>query len=588
MQRAELPEWDLRDLYPDRQSAEFNAAIERSTAAASAFASAWRGKVKGLSGAKLATAIAEYEEIEDQLGRITSYAELLYAADMTDAENGQFYQTIHERVTEISSRLLFFALEINRLDDGALERKLRSSALRHYAPWLRDVRVFRPYQLSEEIEQLFLEKSVAGRAAWVRLFDDTLANFRFHAGGEDRNLEGTLHLLSHRDPATRKEAANKLAATFAENARLFARITNTLIKDKEIEDKWRKLPSPMMARHLANHVEPEMVEALVGAVKNAYPTLAHRYYRLKARWLGVDKLNYWDRNAPLLGAPERDIPWNEGKVVVLNAYRHFSPKLAEIGSRFFERPWIDAALRPGKAPGAFAHPTVPSAHPYLLLNYQGKARDVMTLAHELGHGIHQYLAAPQGALMADTPLTLAETASVFGEQLTFQALLAAEPDAAKRHFMLASKVEDMLNTVVRQIAFHEFERRLHEERRGGELSTERIAEIWLDVQQESLGPAFRLDPEYRYYWVYISHFIHSPFYVYAYAFGECLVNALYAAYQAAPDGFAEKYLTLLKAGGTLHHRELLAPFGLDASDPKFWSKGLSVIGAMIDQLERDA
>ncbi len=588
MQLGELPEWNLRDLYPDRQSAEFNSAIERAAAAASAFATAWRGKIKGVSGTKLATAIAEYEEIEDQLGRITSYAELLYAADMTDAENGRFYQTIHERVTEISSQLLFLALEINRLDDAAIERKLRSPALRHYAPWLRDVRVFRPYQLSEEIEQLFHEKSVAGRAAWVRLFDDTLANFRFRVGDEDRNLEGTLHLLSDKTPTKRKEAANRLAATFGENARLFARITNTLIKDKEIEDKWRKLPSPMMARHLANHVEPEMVDALVGAVKNAYPTLAHRYYRLKARWLGVDKLNYWDRNAPLLGAPEQDIPWNEGKVIVLDAYRRFSPKLAEIGSRFFERGWIDAALRPGKAPGAFAHPTVPSAHPYLFLNYQGKARDVMTLAHELGHGIHQCLAAPQGALMADTPLTLAETASVFGEQLTFQALVAAESDAAKRRFMLASKVEDMLNTVVRQIAFHEFERRLHEERRSGELSPERIAETWLDVQQESLGPAFRLDPEYRYYWVYISHFIHSPFYVYAYAFGECLVNALYAAYQAAPDGFAEKYLTLLKAGGTLHHRELLAPFGLDASDPNFWSKGLSVISAMIDELERDA
>ena len=588
MQLRDLPEWDLGDLYADRRSAEFSAALERVATAAAAFAAAWRGKIKGVSGAKLATAIAEYEDIEDALGRITSYAELLYAADMTDVENGQFYQTVHERVTEITSRLLFLTIEINRLDDVALERKLRSPALRHYAPWLRDVRVFRPYQLSEEIEQLFHEKSVAGRAAWVRLFDDTLANFRFRVGGEERNLEGTLHLLSDKDSATRKEAANKLAATFAENARLFARITNTLIKDKEIEDKWRKLPSPMTARHLTNHVEPEMVEALVGAVKNAYPTLAHRYYRLKARWLGVDKLNYWDRNAPLPGAPERDIPWSEGKVIVLDAYRRFSPKLAEIGNRFFERPWIDAALRPGKAPGAFAHPTVPSAHPYLLLNYQGKTRDVMTLAHELGHGIHQCLAAPQGPLMADTPLTLAETASVFGEQLTFQALLAAEPDAAKRRFMLASKVEDMLNTVVRQIAFHEFERRLHGERRDGELSPERIGDIWLETQQESLGPAFRLDPEYRDYWIYISHFVHSPFYVYAYAFGDCLVNALYAAYQAAPDGFAGKYLALLKAGGTLHHRELLAPFGLDAGDAKFWDKGLSVIGGMIDRLEQDA
>jgi oligoendopeptidase F len=327
------------------------------------------------------------------------------------------------------------------------------------------------------------------------------------------------------------------------------------------------------------------VEALVTAVRAAYPRLSHRYYALKAKWFGKKRLPYWDRNAPLPQVPMRNVGWAEAKDTVLTAYGAFSPKMAQIAERFFDESWIDAPVRPGKAPGAFSHPTTPSAHPYVLLNYQGKPRDVMTLAHELGHGVHQVLAAPQGALMSDTPLTLAETASIFGEMLTFRSMLAAEIEPKRRKALLAGKVEDMLNTVVRQIAFVEFERRVHDGRRQGEMTPERIGEIWLDVQRESLGPAIAFEAEYRWYWTYIPHFIHTPFYVYAYAFGDCLVNSLYAVYRGAAPGFAEKYFDMLRAGGSKRHKELLAPFGLDASDPAFWDKGLSVIESFVNELE---
>jgi oligoendopeptidase F len=581
-----LPQWDLNDLYPGRDSAELKRDLERGEGEAAAFRRQYEGKLANLSGAALGGAIAAYERLQDTLGRIMSYASLVYAGDMSDAENGRFFQNMQERVNAVSTVLLFFTLEINRLDDAALAEKLKSPELAHYAPWLRDTRAFRPHQLSDEIEKLLHEKYVAGRAAWTRLFDETVAALRFPMDGKELTSAEALHLLSDRDPDKRKRAAKAIGDVFGRNVRLFALVTNTLAKDKEIEDRWRGFKRPISSRNLSNFVEDEVVDALISAVRSAFPALSHRYYRLKAKWFGVDKLPYWDRNAPLPEQEDRLIPWPEAERTVLDAYGAFSPELAAVGRHFFEKPWIDAPVRPGKSPGAFAHPTVPSAHPYLLLNYQGKTRDVMTLAHELGHGVHQVLAAPQGALMADTPLTLAETASVFGEMLTFQAMLKAEKDPKRRKTMLASKVEDMLNTVVRQIAFVEFERRIHDERRQGELTPDRIGAIWMDVQAESLGPAIAFEDEYQYYWSYIPHFIHTPFYVYAYAFGDCLVNSLYAVYQGAAPGFAEKYLDMLSAGGTRRHRELLAPFGLDASDPSFWKKGLSVVSGFIDELEK--
>jgi len=515
-----------------------------------------------------------------------SYAYLVYAGDMGDAEIGRFFQTMQERVNAITSTILFFTLEVNRIDDPTLDAKLKDPALAHYAPWLRDTRAFRPYQLADEIEKLLHEKSIAGRSAWVRLFDETMAGLRFPwDGGKSLTSAEVLHLLSDHDGAVRKRAAGVLGEVLAQNARGFALITNTLAKDKEIEDRWRGFKRPISSRNLSNFVEDEVVDALIVAVRDSYPRLSHRYYRLKARWFGVEQLPFWDRNAPLPEDEDRQIPWPEAEETVLSAYGAFSPELAAVGGRFFVGHWIDAPVRPGKASGAFAHPTVPSAHPYLLLNYQGKVRDVMTLAHELGHGVHQVLAARQGYLMADTPLTLAETASVFGEMLTFRALLARETDPGRRKIMLAAKVEDMLNTVVRQIAFATFEIKVHDERREAELTPDRLGEIWLEVQRESLGPALRLDHPYEFYWSYIPHFIHTPFYVYAYAFGDCLVNSLYAVYERAADGFAERYLEMLAAGGTKHHSELLAPFGLDARDPAFWQGGLGVIEGMIAELE---
>jgi oligoendopeptidase F len=581
-----LPEWDLSDLYPGRDSAELKRDLTRMEADAGAFRERYEGKLQSLPGAALGAAIATYERLQETLGRIMSYAYLVYAGNMEDAEIGRFFQNMQEKVNAISTVLLFFVLELNRIEDRDLEQKLGAAELAHYAPWLRDTRAFRPHQLSDELEKMLHEKYVAGRAAWTRLFDETMAALRFSIDGKELTSAEALHLLSEPDPEKRKRAAKALGEVFGRNVRLFALITNTLAKDKEIEDRWRKFPRPISSRNLGNFVEDEVVDALIAAVRSAFPSLAHRYYRLKAKWFGVERLPYWDRNAPLPEQDDKIVPWPDAQRIVLGAYAAFSPELAAIGRRFFEQRWIDAPVRPGKSPGAFAHPTVPSAHPYLLLNYLGKTRDVMTLAHELGHGVHQVLAGPQGQLMADTPLTLAETASVFGEMLTFRAMLAAETDPKRRKVMLASKVEDMLNTVVRQIAFVEFERRVHDERREGELTPDRIGEIWMAVQNESLGPAIGFEDEYRHYWTYIPHFIHTPFYVYAYAFGDCLVNSLYAVYQGAAPGFAEKYLAMLQAGGSKRHKELLAPFGLDASDPSFWQKGLSVISGFIDELER--
>ena len=580
-----LPSWDLGDLYPGTDSARLNGDLERCESEAKDFRARYQGRLAGLDGAALGAATAAYEAIQEALGRVSSYAELVYAGDMSDPAIGRFYQTMQERTTDISAQILFFTLELNRLGGSELKDKMAAPALARYGPWLRDLRASREHDLSDDLERLLHEKQVAGRAAWVRLFDETMAALRFPLDGASLTSAEILNKMTDRDGALREAAAKSLGRVLGENLRVFALIANTLAKDKQIEDGWRGYARPVSARNLENFVEDEVVEALVAAVRAAYPRLAHRYYGLKAKWFGVEALPYWDRNAPLPEDQDRAIPWDQARATVLDAYAAFSAPLAEVGRRFFEHAWIDAPLRPGKAPGAFAHPTVPSAHPYLLLNYQGRTRDVMTLAHELGHGVHQVLAGPQGHLMSDTPLTLAETASVFGEMLTFQALLGAETEPKRRKVMLAAKVEDMLNTVVRQIAMHGFETRVHDERREGELLPERLGEIWMETQTESLGPAIRLEGDYRHYWAYIPHFIHAPFYVYAYAFGDCLVNSLYAVYQGAGAGFAEKYLDMLKAGGTKRHKELLAPFGLDASQPEFWTQGLDVIAGFIDELE---
>jgi oligoendopeptidase F len=587
---GKLPEWNLADLYKGPEAPELKADLETSERAADAMQERYAGKLAALvdggkGGASLAQAVREFEALNDMLGRIVSFASLLYAADTSDPKRQKFFGDIQEKITAISSKLLFFPLELNRLDDELLDRAMSSSELGHYRPWLEDLRKEKPYQLDDKLEQLFHEKAVTACGAWDRLFNETMTSLRFKVDGERLSLEPTLNRLLDQDGKKRREAAEALAKVFKENVRLFTLITNTLAKDKEISDRWRGFVDVADSRHLANRVEKEVVDALVAAVRDAYPRISHRYYTMKAKWLGKKTLAHWDRNAPLPEEPAQVIGWDTAQKTVLRAYGDFSPRMADIAGKFFADGWIDAPVREGKSPGAFSHPTVPSAHPYILLNYQGKPRDVMTLAHELGHGVHQVLANVQGPLMAPTPLTLAETASVFGEMLTFRALLEQAPTKRERRALLASKVEDMINTVVRQIAFYNFERKVHTERREGELTSERLGEIWLDVQRESLGPAIELKPGYETFWCYIPHFIHAPFYVYAYAFGDCLVNSLYAVYEKADKGFAERYLDMLAAGGTKHHKELLKPFGLDASEPHFWSMGLKVVEGLIDELE---
>ncbi|NHO33821.1 M3 family oligoendopeptidase [Acetobacter fallax] len=581
------PRWDLSDLYASADSPVLAADRERIAEEAKAFAGRYRDRVATLSGAELAAAIGTYQAIDEAMGRIGAFASLSFSADMASAETGRFSQSVRETLSDISTDLLFFTLELNKISDGDLEAKLADPALGHWRPFFRDLRMFRPHQLADEIEQVLLEKSVTGASAWCRLFDEQMSEVRVPLNGKELTLGEALNLMSDPDRAVREKAGRAVGLALQKDLKLYSLITNTLAKDKAVSDKLRQYPRPESYRNLSNMVEDEVVDALVSAVVADYPRLSHRYYALKAKWLGLEKLEHWDRNAPLPGMREQNIPWSQAKSIVRQSYDGFDPRLGSLVGEFLDRPWIDAAPVPGKSSGAFAHPVAPSVHPYVLMNYRGRTRDVMTLAHELGHGAHQILAAKQGYFMSSTPLTLAETASVFGEMLTFQHLLDSETDPEQKRLMLAAKVEDMLNTVVRQIAFYRFEGLVHGERRNGELLPGRIGEIWRQVQTESLGPAFHFTPEYDVFWSYVPHFIHSPFYVYAYAFGDCLVNALYGVYQGGAPGFQDKYLAMLSAGGTKRHKDLLAPFGLDASDPGFWRRGLDVISGLIDQLEVD-
>ncbi|RKF14842.1 M3 family oligoendopeptidase [Roseovarius spongiae] len=582
---GKLPEWDLSDLYAAPDAPELKRDLDWLEEACESFATDYEGKLADLDAEGLLECIRRDEAISTVAGRIMSFAGLRYHQRTTDAERAKFLSDCQEKITTYTTPLVFFTLELNRLEDDHLERRLAQNPdLARYRPVLERIRKMKPYQLSDELEKFLHDLGVVGDA-WERLFDETIAGLDFEVDGETLNIEGALNLLTEQDRAKREAACRELARVFGENIRTFARVHNTAAKEKEVIDRWRGMPTAQTGRHLSNDVEPEVVEALRDAVVAAYPRLSHRYYELKRKWLGLDRMQVWDRNAPLPMEETRIIGWDAARATVMDAYSGFDARMADLAEPFFERGWIDAGVKPGKAPGAFAHPTVTTVHPYVMLNYLGKPRDVMTLAHELGHGVHQVLAADQGELLSSTPLTLAETASVFGEMLTFRKLLAAAANDAERKVLLAGKVEDMINTVVRQIAFYDFECKLHAARRGGELTPDDINALWMSVQAESLGPAFDFMEGYETFWAYIPHFVHSPFYVYAYAFGDGLVNALYAVYEENPDGFQDKYFDMLKAGGSKHHSDLLAPFGLDASDPKFWDKGLSMIEGMIDELE---
>ena len=583
---GDLPAWDLSDLYASEDAPELHADLKQLEQDCEYFSKNYDGKLAQLTADEMLKAVERYEAIDIIAGRIMSFAGLRYYQLTTDPERAKFMSDMQDKLTEHTTKLVFYGLEFNRLDEEVLSKLLSQNiALARYKPVFDRMRAMKPYQLSDEMEKFLHDQSVVGAAAWNRLFDETVASLVFTIDGEDLPLEAAANKLSEQDRGTREAAAREIARVLRANTGLFARVHNTLAKEKEIEDRWRKMPTPQTGRHLSNHVEAEVVEALRNAVVAAYPKLSHRYYALKAKWLGLETMQVWDRNAPLPIEDDKLVDWGTAQEMVLSAYAEFSPEMAEIAKPFFTQGWIDAAVKPGKAPGAFAHPTVTTVHPYVMLNYMGKPRDVMTLAHELGHGVHQVLAAEQGELLSSTPLTLAETASVFGEMLTFRKLLAAAKTPQERKVLLAGKVEDMINTVVRQIAFYDFECKLHAARAQGELTPDQINAIWMSVQGESLGPVFEFMDGYETFWSYIPHFVHSPFYVYAYAFGDGLVNALYAVYEEGDPQFQAKYFDMLRAGGSKHHTELLAPFGLDASDPKFWDKGLSMISAMIDELE---
>jgi len=581
-----LPEWNLDDLYTGEDAPELERDLNWLEKACTSFAADYKGKLSTLDAAGLLTCIQRQERIHQVAGRIMSYAGLRYYQLTTDAGRAKFMSDAQEKITNYTTPLVFFTLELNTLNGDHLVNAMQANEdLARYKPIFDKIRAMKPHQLSDEMEKLLHDLGVVGDA-WERLFDETIAGLQFNVDGDVLNIEGTLNFLTDPDRAKREAAARELADVFSDNVKTFARVHNTQAKEKEIIDRWRGMPTAQAGRHLSNQVEPKVVEALRNAVVTAYPKLSHRYYELKRKWLGLDRMQVWDRNAPLPMEDPRLVNWNEAQSTVMAAYNAFDPRMGELAKPFFTDGWIDAGVKPGKAPGAFAHPTVTDVHPYVMLNYLGKPRDVMTLAHELGHGVHQVLAAGQGEMLSSTPLTLAETASVFGEMLTFRQMLDSAETPIQRKVMLAGKVEDMINTVIRQIAFYDFECKLHAARRDGELTPEDINALWMSVQAESLGPAFDYMEGYETFWAYIPHFVHSPFYVYAYAFGDGLVNALYSVYaQDDATGFEDKYFDMLKAGGSKHHKDLLAPFGLDATDPKFWDKGLDMISGFIDELE---
>jgi len=584
------PTWDLGDLYASVDDPRLQSDLKDAASDADRLSAEWQGKLANASAEQLAAVIVEYERIFEVLGKVQSHAQLLFAANTNDANVARHHQSIREVAATINAKLLFVELEIAVLDEAHLASRLATPELAHWQPWLRRVRAMAPYQLSADMERMLAERAPAGRGAWVRLFDETAAALRFSFQGAEVTEAEILDMLSNPDATKRSEAGKSLSSTLKANERLLSLILNTIAKDKEVEDRWRGFARPVASRNLANDVDDEVVDALVDAVTGRFGDLTHRYYALKAGWMGRDQIDWWDRNAPLPGDDDRVFVWDEAERIVLDAFAGFDPEMAAMAKPFFDQSWIDAVPRAGKSSGAFSHPVTPSAHPYILMNFAGKSRDVMTLAHEMGHGVHQCMASDKGYLMSDTPLTLAETASVFAEMLAFRQLVDSADDIGTRRMLLAGKIEDMLNTVVRQVAFHNFETAFHDTRAGGELTADDISDIWMQTQRAALGPAVRIGDDYRPVWGYIPHFVHTPFYVYAYAFGDCLVNALWQSFQKASAAgtageFVDKYKYMLRAGGTERFDVALGRFGLDASKPEFWSMGLDMISGMIDELE---
>ena len=583
---GKLPIWDLKDLYLSQNDKELSRDLNKIKNGAFKFEKKYLNKVKNLSAENLYKAINQLEQIDILMDKVLSYAHLLVSEDGNNEKNKIFFQQMQEKITNFASSIIFFTLELNQIPEKQISTLFKNQKLQIYKNWIINKRSFKPYQLDLKIEKVLQDKSITSHSAWIRLFDDLIASLKFPFKKEELSSAQIFNYLSDKNESTRKLAAKSVGKVLGNNIKVFSTITNTLAKDKSINDSWRKLPTPVSARNLSNVVEDSVVDSLVSSVIEYYPKLSHRYYALKAGWFKKKYLMYWDRNAPLPFQSSKNFTWKEAQNTVVNAYSKFNPNIGGIVKQFFDKKWIHAPVLKGKSPGAFAASTVASVHPFILVNFQGKTRDVSTLAHELGHGVHQYLAGKnQTHFNASTPLTLAETASVFGEMLTFKSMLEHANSKKERKALLANKVEDMLNTVIRQIAFFQFEKEVHTLRKNSELSIDQICTIWMDVQKASLGPSIRYEEEYKYFWSYIPHFIHSPFYVYAYAFGDCLVNSLFNTYEKGLTNFDDKYINLLKSGGSKKYDELFSPFNLNLSKKSFWKKGLNVIESFIDELE---
>ena len=580
-----LPVWDLSEIYTDIKDPKIKTDLKNIKNSSDNFLKKWKGKIKDLNPSDFLSCIETYQEICENIHRIGTHSSLIFATNMEDAEISRYNSSVSDEFTEILSSLIFFTLELSKVDDKIIKDWMSDTNSNKWEPYLRVLRKRNPYLLDPLVEEILIEKSATGRSAWVRLFDETSASLRFPFKEKELSEAEILNLLSDPDPDNRKIAGKSLSSVLEKNKRIFSMILNVISRDRFVEDNKRGFKGIVSSRNLDNDVEDEVVDALVKTVDEAMPKLTHRYYKWKAKEFGQSKLDWWDRNAPLPQTSEKSIEWDDAKKIILDSFASFHPEISNIAELFFKNGWIDASVRQGKASGAFAHPSVPSLHPYILVNYQGKIRDVMTLAHELGHGVHQILAAKNGLLMAETPLTLAETASVFGEMLVFRKLLDESPIEQKKQ-LLASKIEDMLNTVARQIGFHQFEVKFHEARIKSELTPNEISDIWMETQSHAVGPSINLNSDYSVLWGYIPHFVHTPFYVYAYAFGDSLVNALWHSYQMSDkENFSKKYIEMLSAGGTKSHNELLKPFNLSAYESTFWNQGISMITGLMDELE---
>ena len=581
----ELPIWDLSEIYKNIKDPKINKDIKNIRESANNFLKKWKGQINNLSPSDFLICINEYQEINEAIYKIATHSSLTFATNMEDPEISKYNSSISDEITEILSTLIFVTLELAKVDDNTINNWLNDKDAKTWKPYLNILRKRNPYLLDPLVEEILIEKSATGRSAWIRLYDETSAALRFPFKNKSLTEAEILNLLSDADPKTRKIAGKSLSEVLENNKRIFGMILNVISRDRFIEDNKRGFKRIMSSRNLDNDVEDEVVDKLVNTVNKAMPKLTHRYYKWKANQFGQTKLDWWDRNAPLPHSSETLIKWSEAKDIILDSFASFHPEISNLAELFFKNNWIDASLRKGKASGAFAHPSVPSLHPYILVNYQGKIRDVMTLAHELGHGVHQILAGKNGLLMAETPLTLAETASVFGEMLVFRKLLD-ESSIAQKKQLLSGKIEDMLNTVARQIGFHQFEVKFHEARIKSELTPDEISNIWMETQSHAVGPHINLGDDYRFLWGYIPHFVHTPFYVYAYAFGDSLVNALWYVYQQSDkEIFSNKYIEMLSSGGTKSHKDLLKPFNLSAYDNSFWEKGISMITGLMDELD---